>query len=609
MAIEIILGARRIALAVVTLAVAAGPLIAQRSARPRPRAKPPATATTITAPTSDKLAAYLAGAMGSTSVTWWNGVLTPDYPHKNTYVKQPVYVDWTRKDLTWWIQWKTTTPAASARWQVSTVAFPQSLDASWASPLGLRASGKVPNVPPAGVTRDFAIDLTKIAPRPNWWAALSASASAKQGTSVKAAPPVKPVPASASRQPRLRLPAGRPQPKNPGDPTTNVAPVAPALPAALYMRIVTLDAKGNPITASNTGMLTFGPPKPSDPPPTLGLATFEMPEPRIVGWTPPQPYAEDVQCWLVATRDWKWLGKTIWHKGQKFNTCAQSNDDGFFEDLGNALGGSVESFVEIIEDAVDWASDAYNDIKKTAISTIVSGLKSTVGCGSECQFALSAAVDAGMAAMGVPPSIPNFDQLVAQLEDQGVEYLAGAMVSAAASQGVPVPQELAEEAVHEFIDQAKQKAASAGGSGGPLFVPDPDRIYRPAVLVVEFRNIGSAPTRHAALTITQNGRTHYADMVFHAPPLAKGESIRVPLFLTPVDDPEAWRAMLPSPKDVFTKGVGYVFEQHEAAQQSITAWKAKYSTGQLTFQTTLTNDLKMAAGPKTTCQAGTTACN
>jgi hypothetical protein len=50
-------------------------------------------------------------------------------------------------------------------------------------------------------------------------------------------------------------------------------------------------------------------------------------------------------------------------------------------------------------------------------------------------------------------------------------------------------------------------------------------------------------------------------------------------------------------------------QKAQQAREAIAAWKAKYSTGTLTFQGALANDIHIAGGPTIKCQAGSTACS
>ncbi len=86
----------------------------------------------------------------------------------------------------------------------------------------------------------------------------------------------------------------------------------------------------------------------------------------------------------------------------------------------NKLGGYLEK-------GANWAAKAWQDIKAFAIKTLMK----VTGVEALCEFAedavlpegacynvISAAVDVGLASMGIPPTLPNFDKLM----DEGLDY-------------------------------------------------------------------------------------------------------------------------------------------------------------------------------------------
>jgi hypothetical protein len=75
-----------------------------------------------------------------------------------------------------------------------------------------------------------------------------------------------------------------------------------------------------------------------------------------------------------------------------------------------------------LKSGLSWVSKAYDTLKSSVVDIVGS-----VACAgdSTCKMALSAGLDIGLTAMGLPPSIPNFDQL----SDQGLNYLASEISS------------------------------------------------------------------------------------------------------------------------------------------------------------------------------------
>jgi len=79
-----------------------------------------------------------------------------------------------------------------------------------------------------------------------------------------------------------------------------------------------------------------------------------------------------------------------------------------------------EAVVDFALDVVNWVSTAYSDMKDTVISIVAQFVPDEL-CGKDC---LDTLLDAGLMALGIPPSIPNFDQLM----NQGLDYLAAQAV-------------------------------------------------------------------------------------------------------------------------------------------------------------------------------------
>ena len=66
--------------------------------------------------------------------------------------------------------------------------------------------------------------------------------------------------------------------------------------------------------------------------------------------------------------------------------------------------------------ALNWISKAYSDLKAEVVNLVANFVPGEL-CGKQC---LGTILDGALASMGIPPSIPNFDQLV----NQGMDYLA-----------------------------------------------------------------------------------------------------------------------------------------------------------------------------------------
>ena len=129
------------------------------------------------------------------------------------------------------------------------------------------------------------------------------------------------------------------------------------------------------------------------------------------------------------------LGKEICPKSFKGGSSYQITSFGEFVDW---VGGGIT-------DAVDWVSERYEDLKQLAVDIV---MKYTF-FGAQCELIASAvdddatgycrviaeaAVSSGMVALGLPPSLPNYNELIDKGVDHAVELAAAEI---AAQTGVP----------------------------------------------------------------------------------------------------------------------------------------------------------------------------
>jgi len=191
-----------------------------------------------------------------------------------------------------------------------------------------------------------------------------------------------------------------------------------------------------------------------------------------------------------------------------------------------------EAIVSWAESAVNWASEAWSDLKAFAVDTILKFTPLGMQCSiaedagaipeGACETAFAVALDAALVSLGIPPDIPNFDQLV----DQGVTYLAAEVaaqvgippdvVQAAVEEGGPyaglalsvAEAELREELQKEIEGQMKDavRKIQLGYAASVAWVPDgipvrPDDYQPPAATVRVTRKPG-APGGDAGCTLT-----------------------------------------------------------------------------------------------------------
>ena len=93
-------------------------------------------------------------------------------------------------------------------------------------------------------------------------------------------------------------------------------------------------------------------------------------------------------------------------------------------------------------------------------------ITSVCGGSAECKTLVSAGVDIGLAALGVPPTLPNFDKLM----DEGADYLAATL---AEESGVPGSEIALQAGMHEMAKSMKNVPSPHDAYGLQLrHVPD-----------------------------------------------------------------------------------------------------------------------------------------
>lgn len=148
---------------------------------------------------------------------------------------------------------------------------------------------------------------------------------------------------------------------------------------------------------------------------------------RIKAFTPPDFDKGRWGCVVVVEHPTYWTQpfKDAWPIGSELCPKPWRGDSGKVD--------SFDDFVEFVFDAWDWVGDRYDDLVELAVDVVLyatplgqqckafSALVSEVGIeGTEeaCTTGARVAVKAGMTALGLPPTIPSYNELV----DQGVDY-------------------------------------------------------------------------------------------------------------------------------------------------------------------------------------------
>jgi hypothetical protein len=110
-------------------------------------------------------------------------------------------------------------------------------------------------------------------------------------------------------------------------------------------------------------------------------------------------------------------------------------------------------------------------------------------------------MNTGLAAMGLPPSLPNWDELV----DQGIEYAAYQVASQAGVGGVPGVEQLTEKVAEKVVKGAiaAMKVNRGGGPGLPDWLTL-DVGQEPAVLTLAVERLSSGGIDTNAIKLAKN---------------------------------------------------------------------------------------------------------
>ena len=519
-----------------------------------------------------------------TKLQVWDG--RPTNQNIEYFVDGPVAVIWTRKDFRWWFDYTTNAPgfAGRARWEISRTPFVDWAD--WKPTDGYGYAGV------ADGTR-FRMDLKPYAPIPGYLATTATvPGQPNVGTQSQSKPanasPVSNIPGQsnppkpgASSKPGPGSTPAMAGAKQPPPAATGAAVatahVPVALPAlrSLYVRVVPLDSNGaDADLPSNFVELKFGPAEKA-PPFKLDPAMWPQITFLPYEYRPVQAYTLDWQCWVKATQNFpagSMFGQMS--KGGLVNIC--DNDDGPVDQFIETVGG----FVDLLKSVVNGVSSAFDSLKSVAVS----GIASAVGCSDDwCKALISAGLNAGLVALGMPPDLPDFDALQAMGEDYLVETIAQEV---AAKTGMPGAEEATKLAVKEMIDKGKQAADSGGGGSSKLWIPDDGHQYKPLLVTVSVSNPGAANTPAMYLQITEAG-TRYEDATLPIPSLKSNQSIKIKIALNPTKDPKAWMALLPTKDDYNGLDLGTALTKQQQAQAALNAWRSEYLSGMVTFRAKL----------------------
>lgn len=226
-----------------------------------------------------------------------------------------------------------------------------------------------------------------------------------------------------------------------------------------------------------------------------------------VKWTFEPPVGPDPaysRCAIVTSVDWKAAGfaAPLYDQYRKLGTvlCYKPPGDDDWDPW-----DVFEAFVEFVSDVWDYVSDGIAWIKNKVVDAVLMAVPcAQIASEAVCKSIATAALDAALISVGVPPTLPNFDTVVAGLKADLTTFIvesAGSIPGVAEACGlaeagnvvsskVQTCEELAGAAIDAIVAQVKEARSDAAGQAsgyawpGVTFEPDPRGIWHPPTFTV-----------------------------------------------------------------------------------------------------------------------------
>jgi hypothetical protein len=170
--------------------------------------------------------------------------------------------------------------------------------------------------------------------------------------------------------------------------------------------------------------------------------------------------------------------------GTILDLTPQPENKSWWEEAWDSITSFFSDLASFIAKIVNWVSTAYEDLKMGIIKLAVSAFPESWR--GPMEKAIKAMVDYGLASIGIPPTLPNFDEL----SEMGVDYLATVAMETA---GIPA-NDLTEYGVDKLSGDISDSVSSSARKSTPnpmdwTFVKHYQKdLYRPAYIMIELHN-------------------------------------------------------------------------------------------------------------------------
>ncbi len=263
------------------------------------------------------------------------------------------------------------------------------------------------------------------------------------------------------------------------------------------------------------------------------------------------------------------------------------------DDSGWSIGDVFEAFVEFVEDVSSWVSESYDWVKEQVVQVILTAVPcKAIASDAVCETIAKTALDSALASFGIPPSLPNFDQVVAAAKGDLASFVvqaAGVIPGVAEACGladaanvvtskVQSCTDLAGEAVDEVVAQVAEARSNAAGKAsgygwpGVVLEPDPRGEWQPPSVTYTVTRTGD-PVLPSACTTTASLQStvhdwHWPELVEGYPVTATGDVTGPPFLAASAPIPQL------QPGETFSRQVWLTQPSHWTESQD--AWEYWY---------------------------------
>ena len=135
-----------------------------------------------------------------------------------------------------------------------------------------------------------------------------------------------------------------------------------------------------------------------------------------------------------------------------FDCCASNG--GWFDTFTSAVSDLVTGAIDWISGLANWVAKIYDRVK-AAVGEVIADAITSVGipCDNTCRALVQTGIEIGLSSMGLPPDLPNWNEL----KDEGLDYVASQIASQTG-----IPPEVSNKAL-EYASSAIQKVSEKRG--------------------------------------------------------------------------------------------------------------------------------------------------